>query len=253
MDDPKAALPDPRGRCDHICLQDGEHVERGEPHFYGYEIPSPRTLADERNALRAENEDLRASREMWASARSESISLDLAALRARLEEAERRENEMLSHYSAALDEVYWLRRALAYEARVVEAHTLDISRLGKNRREQLERCIERLKQSALGNVLATYAGVPSRSLDEGGGPMTDSPTPAEEANEAWKRKSMGEWCPGPAIVDGHKLPCDLFRGHTDPCQASPRNIERHRQDGINGCAHNGCDLAHAPAEEANDG
>ena len=32
-------------RCDHICLLDEGHVERGELHFYGYENPSPRRHA----------------------------------------------------------------------------------------------------------------------------------------------------------------------------------------------------------------
>lgn len=31
--------------CDHICLKDDGHVERDEPHFYGYEHPSPRAVA----------------------------------------------------------------------------------------------------------------------------------------------------------------------------------------------------------------
>jgi hypothetical protein len=32
----------PVKRCDHICLKDDNHLERMEPHFYGYENPSPR-------------------------------------------------------------------------------------------------------------------------------------------------------------------------------------------------------------------
>jgi hypothetical protein len=35
-------VAEPREMCDHICLKDAEHVQRGEPHFYGYEHPSPR-------------------------------------------------------------------------------------------------------------------------------------------------------------------------------------------------------------------
>lgn len=41
-DDARAVDPEPREACDHICLKDADHVERGEPHFYGYEHPSPR-------------------------------------------------------------------------------------------------------------------------------------------------------------------------------------------------------------------
>ena len=32
-------------RCDHICMLDEGHVERGERHQYGYELPSPRMQA----------------------------------------------------------------------------------------------------------------------------------------------------------------------------------------------------------------
>jgi hypothetical protein len=45
IDDDVPAVPEPRVRCDHICLLDDGHVDRGEPHFYGYEIPSPRRSA----------------------------------------------------------------------------------------------------------------------------------------------------------------------------------------------------------------
>lgn len=71
---------------------------------------------------------------------------------------------MLRAYSAALDEVYALRRALAYESQVVAAQTLDISRLGKNRREMLQRSIDRMANAARGNV-GVYAATSRRSLD----------------------------------------------------------------------------------------
>lgn len=73
--------------------------------------------------------------------------------------------DLMEAYSAALDEIYALRRALAYEARVVEAQTLDISRLGKNRREHLERAIERMQHAARGAVSIAYAGTSRRSLE----------------------------------------------------------------------------------------
>lgn len=40
----QAAIGREEPRCDHICLKGDGHVERGEPHFYGYELPSPRAL-----------------------------------------------------------------------------------------------------------------------------------------------------------------------------------------------------------------
>ena len=72
---------------------------------------------------------------------------------------------MLAAYSAALDEVYALRRAMAFEARVVEAHPLDLRALGKNRRHQLERAVERMRGAARGESAASYSAVNHRSLD----------------------------------------------------------------------------------------
>lgn len=39
-------------KCDHICLLDDGHVERGEHHFYGYENPSPRRFEAENFRLK---------------------------------------------------------------------------------------------------------------------------------------------------------------------------------------------------------
>jgi hypothetical protein len=46
-DETKAQVGEGRPKCDHICLKDDGHVERGEPHFYGYELPSPRATGPE--------------------------------------------------------------------------------------------------------------------------------------------------------------------------------------------------------------
>lgn len=76
------------------------------------------------------------------------------------------EIDMLAAYSAALDEVYVLRRALAFEASVVEAHTLDLKALSKRRRTQLERAVERMRGAARGESSTAYAEVNHRSLDQ---------------------------------------------------------------------------------------
>lgn len=70
----------------------------------------------------------------------------------------------VSEVSDLLDEVFRLRRALAYEARVVEAQTLDLKALGKGRRGHLEDCIERMQLAALGDSELAYAGTSSGSL-----------------------------------------------------------------------------------------
>ena len=45
-----------RDQCDHVCLKDSGHVDRGEPHFYGYRL-GPHSLT----GLRAEVDRLRAA------------------------------------------------------------------------------------------------------------------------------------------------------------------------------------------------
>lgn len=70
----------------------------------------------------------------------------------------------LSEMSEALDEMFRLRRALAYEASVVEAQTMDVKALGIGRRGHLEDSIERMQLAALGDSEIAYAGQLSRSL-----------------------------------------------------------------------------------------
>jgi hypothetical protein len=70
----------------------------------------------------------------------------------------------MKYYSAALDEIYRLRRALAYEARVVEAQTLDVQALGKNRRAHIKESVDRMRKSVQGHAEAVYAGLDRSSL-----------------------------------------------------------------------------------------
>jgi hypothetical protein len=75
------------------------------------------------------------------------------------------DDEMLSHYSAALDEIYRLRRALAFEALVVEAH-LGLKSFPKSRRRFAEGQVERMRESARGHAERAYAGRDYWKLDE---------------------------------------------------------------------------------------
>jgi collagenase-like PrtC family protease len=65
-------------------------------------------------------------------------------------------------YSAALDEIYRLRQALAYEADVVTAQT-DL-KLSKRRRSEIDASVERLRAAARGEAQRVYAGTSSLSL-----------------------------------------------------------------------------------------
>lgn len=71
--------------------------------------------------------------------------------------------EMLDHYSAALDEIYLLRAQFAYEARGREAD-LTLKTFPKSRRRFAEQSIDRMRDAADGKV----KGVSNHLSLEGG-------------------------------------------------------------------------------------
>jgi hypothetical protein len=74
-------------------------------------------------------------------------------------------DDMLRYYSAALDEIYHLRRALQFEARVVEAHYEDYKTFPKTRRAIAEEQVARMRTAATGKTERAYAGMNQQSLD----------------------------------------------------------------------------------------
>jgi hypothetical protein len=70
----------------------------------------------------------------------------------------------LAQLTAALDEIYLLRRALAYEAEAIRAH-MSYARFPKSRRPIAEGQIERMHGAARGEVARRYAEVSGQSLD----------------------------------------------------------------------------------------
>jgi hypothetical protein len=66
-------------------------------------------------------------------------------------------------YSKALDEIFLLRRAMAYEAGVAEAHA-DFKTFPKTRRPFVAAQVERLRAAARGDVRKSYADKPSLTL-----------------------------------------------------------------------------------------
>lgn len=70
----------------------------------------------------------------------------------------------LAHYSRALDEIYHLRTALAYEAGVLTAH-LEYATFPKSRRVVAEEQIQRMRQAAQGLTRQAYSGIESWALD----------------------------------------------------------------------------------------
>lgn len=72
----------------------------------------------------------------------------------------------LSHYSAALDEIFRLRTALAFEALVTEAH-LGYRTFPKTRRRYAEEQAERMRECARGQALTAFAGRSWQSLRTG--------------------------------------------------------------------------------------
>lgn len=71
---------------------------------------------------------------------------------------EQGQEDMLKHYSAALDEIYRLRRALAYEAGVTAAH-LELKTFPKSRAYPAQQQVERMRRSARGEVQEAYGPV----------------------------------------------------------------------------------------------
>lgn len=67
-------------------------------------------------------------------------------------------------YSAALDEVWALRRALAYEASVAEVHG-EYKTFPQSRRRFLAEQVERMRRAARGEAERAYASTNSRSID----------------------------------------------------------------------------------------
>lgn len=69
----------------------------------------------------------------------------------------------IAHYSAALDEIYRLRTALAYEARVTQAH-LNYATFPKSRRKVAEQQMARMLAAAVGESARAYSEIGHQSL-----------------------------------------------------------------------------------------
>ena len=108
----------------------------------------------------------------------------------------RTENEILmSHYSAALDEIYRLRRALAYEASVNLVH-LDYKTFPKTRRGIASEQVTRMQAAARGDAERVYAGVGYLSLRhafmQAGAPEVFTRATWEESRNALSRSAIRE-------------------------------------------------------------
>lgn len=91
----------------------------------------------------------------------------------------------LSQLSAAVDEIYALRRALAREAGGLEAH-LTYKTFPKSRRSIAEQQVERMRASARGEVRRAYAGTPHYVLDSA---MKDAGAKDTLTNQSWLEAS----------------------------------------------------------------
>lgn len=73
------------------------------------------------------------------------------------------QQDILFHYSAALDEIHRLRTALAYEARVIESH-LEYKTFPQSRRFVAVHQVARMLASAQGSTAQAYAETSESSL-----------------------------------------------------------------------------------------
>lgn len=97
----------------------------------------------------------------------------------------------LSDYSAALDEIWRLRRALAYEAAGMEV-SLELKTFPASRRTVSEEQIRRMRLSAQGLSQAAYAGHISRNLDLALEGLTGTATLTRAAFEAERPATRGD-------------------------------------------------------------
>ncbi|PWK81665.1 hypothetical protein C8D88_11676 [Lentzea atacamensis] len=78
-------------------------------------------------------------------------------------------------YSEALDEIWRLRRLLAHEACIIEAH-LGLKTFPRSRREIAEQQINRMRRAARGDAKAVHYDIDHRKLnyamDVAGAPQT---------------------------------------------------------------------------------
>lgn len=59
--------------------------------------------------------------------------------------------------------------------------------------------------------------------------------------EEWRRTFFqNEWCPGPVIVEGHKIPCSLERKHEGECVATLKSVREHKRGGKKECVRSNC-------------
>jgi hypothetical protein len=72
---------------------------------------------------------------------------------------------VLAHYSRALDEVYRLRKAAAYEATLLDVH-LRWKSLPSTARQAMDRQAQRLYRAARGDAEQAYKAVDGRALRE---------------------------------------------------------------------------------------
>lgn len=84
-------------------------------------------------------------------------------------------DDMLAHYSAALDEIYELRAAMAHEADVLARH-LELATFPKSRREAAEQQVDRMNAAARGSARITYRTTGTEAKQEALRSIGASPT-----------------------------------------------------------------------------
>ena len=111
-----------------------------------------------------------------------SAALDRSMSHADKRSAAKMETVPLELYSRALDEIFALRQALAYEGAIIEAH-LEYRTFPKSRSAIARAQVERMQRSARGEVLKTYAGKPRLSLQ---GALRQAGAPATLTRAEWE-------------------------------------------------------------------
>jgi hypothetical protein len=92
--------------------------------------------------------------------------------------------DMLAHYSAALDEIFRLRRALAYEAGVSLAG-LSFKTFPRSLREVVKRQAQRMRSAARGTAYDAYSDVTGWAME---GAMREAAAPDHLTRTQWEER-----------------------------------------------------------------
>jgi len=94
------------------------------------------------------------------------------------------QEDLLRYYSAALDEIFRLRRALALEGGTIKGH-LNLKMFPRSRREITLAQVRRMQDAACGNASVSYSGIDYHVVEAS---MRDAGASNHLTRDQWERE-----------------------------------------------------------------